>query len=74
MSARAKSSPHKGEQLLLEFGDNKLVAVLSGPLQKHFARLEQRLSILITQRGNLIAHPLLLHHYTVAAHQPPHHH
>ena len=55
MSARAKSSPHKGEQLLLEFGDNKLVAVLSGPLQKHFARLEQRLSILITQRGNLIA-------------------
>jgi phosphate starvation-inducible PhoH-like protein len=55
LSARAKSSPHKGEQLLLEFGDNKLVAVLSGPLQKHFARLEQRLSILITQRGNLIA-------------------
>jgi phosphate starvation-inducible PhoH-like protein len=55
LSARAKSSPHKGEQLLLEFGDNKLVAALSGPHQKHFARLEQRLSILITQRGNLIA-------------------
>ena len=55
MSARAKSSPHKGEQLLLEFGNNKLVAALSGPHQKHFARLEQRLSILITQRGNLIA-------------------
>jgi phosphate starvation-inducible PhoH-like protein len=55
LSARAKSSPHKGEQLLLEFGNNKLVAALSGPHQKHFARLEQRLSILITQRGNLIA-------------------
>ena len=55
MSARAKSSPHKGDQLLLEFGNNKLVAALSGPHQKHFARLEQRLSILITQRGNLIA-------------------
>ena len=55
MSARAKSSPPKGEQLLLEFGNNKLVAALSGPHQKHFARLEQRLSVLITQRGNLIA-------------------
>ena len=55
MSARAKSSPRKGEQLLLEFADNKLVAALSGPHQKHFARLEQRLSVLITQRGNLIA-------------------
>ena len=55
MSARAKSSPRKGEQLLLEFGDNKLVAALSGPHQKHFARLEQRLSVLIAQRGNLLA-------------------
>jgi phosphate starvation-inducible protein PhoH and related proteins len=55
LSARAKSSPRKGEQLLLEFGDNKLVASLSGPHQKHFARLEQRLSVLITQRGNLMA-------------------
>ncbi|HKD47482.1 MAG TPA: PhoH family protein [Rhizomicrobium sp.] len=55
MSARAKSLLRKGEQLLLEFADNKLVAALSGPHQKHFARLEQRLSVLITQRGNLIA-------------------
>ena len=55
MSARAKSPARKGEQLLLEFGDNKLVAALSGPHQKHFARLEQRLSVLITQRGNLLA-------------------
>lgn len=55
MSARAKSGARKGEQLLLEFADNKLVAALSGPHQKHFARLEQLLSVLITQRGNLIA-------------------
>jgi phosphate starvation-inducible protein PhoH and related proteins len=55
LSARAKSAPRKGEQLLLEFDDNKLVAALSGPHQKHFARLEQRLSVLITQRGNLLA-------------------
>jgi len=55
LSARAKSLLRKGEQLLLEFADNKLVAALSGPHQKHFARLEQRLSVLITQRGNLIA-------------------
>ena len=55
MSARAKPPARKGEQLLLEFGDNKLVAALSGAHQKHFARLEQRLSVLITQRGNLLA-------------------
>jgi phosphate starvation-inducible PhoH-like protein len=55
LSTRAKSAPRKGEQLLLEFADNRLVAALSGPQQKHFAHLEQRLSILITQRGNLIA-------------------
>jgi len=55
LSARAKPPARKGEQLLLEFGDNKLVAALSGAHQKHFARLEQRLSVLITQRGNLLA-------------------
>ena len=55
MSARAKSVPRKSEQVTLEFADNKLVASLSGPHQKHFARLEQLLSVLITQRGNLVA-------------------
>jgi phosphate starvation-inducible PhoH-like protein len=57
LSARSKSLPRKAqaEQVTLEFAENKLVAALSGPHQKHFARLEQRLSVLITQRGNLIA-------------------
>jgi phosphate starvation-inducible protein PhoH and related proteins len=57
LSARAKSLPRKSqaEQLTLEFDDNRLLAALSGPHQKHFARLEQRLSVLITQRGNLVA-------------------
>ena len=57
MSARAKSLPRKAqaEQVTLEFADNRLVAALSGPHQKHFARIEQRLSVLITQRGNLVA-------------------
>ena len=56
MSPRAKSLPRRAaaEQVTLEFADNKLVAALSGPHQKHFARIEQRLSVLITQRGNLI--------------------
>lgn len=45
----------QAEQLTLEFDDNKLLAALTGPHQKHFARLEQRLSVLITQRGNLVA-------------------
>jgi phosphate starvation-inducible PhoH-like protein len=44
-----------GEQVTLEFADNRLLAGLSGPDQKNFARLEQRLGIHIAQRGNLIA-------------------
>jgi len=57
LSSRSKSLPRKAqaEQLTLEFDDNKLLAALTGPHQKHFARLEQRLSVLITQRGNLVA-------------------
>ena len=57
MSGRGRSLPRKAqaEQVTLEFADNKLLAALTGPHQKHFARLEQRLSILITQRGNLVA-------------------
>ena len=57
MSTRSKPIPRKAqaEQLTLEFDDNKLLAALTGPHQKHVARIEQRLSVLLTQRGNLIA-------------------
>ena len=51
--AKRNSGPR--EQVTLEFGNNKLVASLGGPHQKHFARLEQALNARITQRGNLIA-------------------
>ena len=43
------------EQVTLEFADNRLLAVLGGPHEKNFARLEQRLDLRITQRGNRIA-------------------
>ena len=43
------------EQFAVEFADNRLAAALSGPHQKNFARLEQRLDIRITQRGNRVA-------------------
>jgi len=57
LSTRSKPIPRKAqaEQLTLEFDDNKLLAALTGPHQKHVARIEQRLSVLLTQRGNLIA-------------------
>ena len=42
-------------QLTLEFADNRLLAALSGAHEKHFARLEQRLDLNVTQRGNRIA-------------------
>jgi phosphate starvation-inducible protein PhoH and related proteins len=43
------------EQITLELGNNKLLAALGGPHEKNFARLEQRLDLRITQRGNHIA-------------------
>jgi len=45
----------KAGGLTLEFPDNKLLAALSGPHAKHFARLEQRLNVAIDTRGNLVA-------------------
>ena len=42
------------EQVTLEFSDNKLLAALSGPHEKNFARLEQKLDLRVTQRGNRI--------------------
>jgi phosphate starvation-inducible PhoH-like protein len=50
-----KSRKTISEQVTLEFADNKLLAALSGPHEKNFARLEQRLDLNITQRGNRIA-------------------
>ena len=50
MKAKKKSAG-----LTLEFPDNKLLAALSGPHAKHFARLEQKLNVAIDTRGNLVA-------------------
>ena len=41
--------------MTLEFADNRLLAALGGPHQKHFVQLEQKLGSRISQRGNLIA-------------------
>jgi phosphate starvation-inducible PhoH-like protein len=50
-----KSKKTVSEQVTLEFADNKLLSVLGGPHEKNFARLEQRLDLCVTQRGNRIA-------------------
>ncbi len=50
-----RSKKPAGAQVTLEFADNKLLAALGGPHQKHFVQLEQRLDVKIRQRGNLIA-------------------
>ena len=41
--------------LTLEFSDNHLLAALSGPHAKHFARIEQKLDAVLDMRGNLVA-------------------
>ena len=41
--------------LTLEFSENRLLAALSGPHAKHFARIEQKLDAVLDMRGNLVA-------------------
>jgi phosphate starvation-inducible PhoH-like protein len=48
-------SPKNRSEIGLEFADNRLLAALSGPHEKHFARLEQKLGVRIEMRGNLVA-------------------
>ena len=48
-------SKKAAEQATLEFDNNKLLAALGGANEKHFTRLEQKLDVRITQRGNRIA-------------------
>jgi phosphate starvation-inducible protein PhoH and related proteins len=50
---QAKSS--LGEQLTLEFKRNALLPGLAGSHSRHLVRLEQRLGVKISMRGNLIA-------------------
>jgi phosphate starvation-inducible protein PhoH and related proteins len=52
---KAKTRPKKNAGETLEFADNKLLATLGGPHQKHFVQIEQKLQVRISQRGNLIA-------------------
>jgi phosphate starvation-inducible protein PhoH and related proteins len=40
---------------MLEFPDNRLMARLAGPGQKHFVRLEQKLPVRVSMRGNLVS-------------------
>jgi phosphate starvation-inducible PhoH-like protein len=44
-----------GEQLTLEFKRNALLPALAGSHSRHLVRLEQRLGVKISMRGNLIA-------------------
>jgi phosphate starvation-inducible PhoH-like protein len=44
----------KKNSLTLEFPDNRLLAALSGPHGRNFARLEQKLNVAIDMRGNLV--------------------
>jgi phosphate starvation-inducible PhoH-like protein len=43
------------EQVTLEFPDNALLSDLAGVHQKNFVRLEQKLSVRVAMRGNLVA-------------------
>jgi phosphate starvation-inducible PhoH-like protein len=45
----------KKAQLTLEFADNRLLAALGGAHEKNFARLEQKLGVRLSSRGNLVS-------------------
>ena len=49
------STTKKTTKLTLEFSDNALLQELSGPHLKHFVRLEHKLGVKISQRGNIVA-------------------
>ena len=51
----AKPTKAAREQVTLEFRDNKVLAALGGAQQKNFVRVEQRLNVRVSMRGNLIA-------------------
>ena len=44
----------RAQSVTLEFPDNALLSGLSGPHQKHFVRLEQKLGVRVAMRGNLV--------------------
>jgi phosphate starvation-inducible protein PhoH and related proteins len=43
------------ESVTIEFPDNTVLSGLSGPHQKHFVRLEQKLGVRVAMRGNLVS-------------------
>jgi len=43
------------QSVTLEFPDNALLAGLAGPHQKHFVRMEQKLSVRVAMRGNIVS-------------------
>ncbi|MGH6871661.1 MAG: PhoH family protein [Rhizomicrobium sp.] len=56
MSARpVKRAPGAREQVTLEFRDNKVLAALGGVQQTNLVRVEQRLNVRVSMRGNLVA-------------------
>lgn len=48
-------SAKKTPRTTLEFDDNRLLRVLSGPHGKHLARIEQKLDVGVDSRGNLVS-------------------
>jgi len=55
VSIAKKKTAAPREQVTLEFPDNTLLAGLAGVHQKNFVRIEQKLSVKVSSRGNLIA-------------------
>ena len=51
---RSTAKPAR-EQVTLEFPDNKLLAALGGVHAKNFVRIEQRLGVRVSTRGNLVS-------------------
>jgi phosphate starvation-inducible protein PhoH and related proteins len=54
LSSRGKKEHGQGSSVVLEFGDNAVLARLVGPHNKHLAEIERKLSVEISHRGNLL--------------------
>ena len=50
--SEARGPAASGQPVILEFDDNRLLALLFGEHDRHLARIEQQLGVSVTPRGN----------------------
>ena len=48
----ARGADNSGQPIILDFDDNRLLALLFGEHDRHLARIEERIGVAVASRGN----------------------